>query len=118
MINVQHPDGYPDNRCVTLLESDGWFLATELIPYGNVGPRVIKFTGVEGDGASPEDATDRDQLAEDLLQAFAHFVYVSSNKTKLLVDLQGGLDGLRWDLNLTSGSFQGRGLLMVVTSSC
>ncbi|KAG9017600.1 hypothetical protein FRB90_000593 [Tulasnella sp. 427] len=88
-IDVQHPDGYPDNRSEALLEPEGWFLATEILPFKEEFPTILKFTSVDGDGDTPEGATDRDIVAECFLQAFAHFVFKFSHRNKLLVDLQG-----------------------------
>ncbi|KAG8979808.1 hypothetical protein FRB90_007904 [Tulasnella sp. 427] len=88
-IDVQHPQGYADGRTYTVMESGGWFLATALLPYGPTKPQVIKFTGTDADGESPRDASDKDKLGEEVAQAFAHFVYVYSKESRLLVDLQG-----------------------------
>lgn len=88
-VDVQHPQGYPDGRTYALLETGGWFLATSLLPYGPTKPQVIKFTGADGDGESPRDASEHDKLAEEVVQAFAHFVYIYSKQSRLLVDLQG-----------------------------
>ncbi|KAG8938641.1 hypothetical protein FRC04_008036 [Tulasnella sp. 424] len=88
-VDVQHPQGYPDGRTTPLLDTHGWFLATPLLPYGPTKPKVIKFTGVDGDGESPRDASDHDKLAEEVVQTFAHFVYIYSKESRLLADLQG-----------------------------
>jgi Alpha-kinase family len=61
-----------------------FFIATPLLPCGDVDPKVQKFTGNDNIG----DALDHMTKG---IHAFAHFSVVYSHNNILLCDLQGGL---------------------------